>query len=155
VSILHNLKLWLSPPRIADPDFGNLRFMFIAKAPERSYWECEWTFSKTETKISIDLPGDENGPFPESRQFYLGLPGRFEQILATARPQLQEVFVRWFEQELPEDIFTVVKLAGFGLEDARRQPVHWDVSFETTGDLWLSITIPFIGDTPQQATVDT
>jgi hypothetical protein len=155
MGFLHNLKLRFSPPRIADPDFGHLLFMFIPNAPERSYWECEWRFPKTATEISIALPGDESGPSPEARQFYLSLPGRFEQILASARPQLQEVFREWLRQDLPQDVFTVVKLAGFDLEDAKQQPVHWNVSFETTGDKWLGILIPFVGDTAQKATVDT
>jgi hypothetical protein len=155
MGILKNLKLRFSPPRITDADFGSLLFMFIPNAPERSYWECEWKFPTTGTEISIGVPGGESGPLPVARQFYLSLPGRFEQILAAARPQLQEVFRTWLQQDLPQDIFTVVKLAGFGLDDARAQPVQWDISFETTGDKWLGIIIPFVGDTAQKATVDT
>ena len=155
MGIFHNLKLRLLPPRITDPDFGHLIFMYIPNAPERSYWECEWRFPKTGTEISIGLPGGESGPTAEARQFYLGLPGRFEQILASVRPQLQEVFRTWLQQDLPQDIFTVTRLAGFGLEDPRARPVRWDVSFETIGDKWLGITIPFVGDIAQNAVVDT
>jgi len=129
--------------------------MFFSNAPERSYWECEWNFLKTGTEISIVLPGDENGPLPEARQFYLSLPGRFETILAAARPELEDVFRTWLKQDLPENIFTVVKLAGFGLEGTKHYPFHWSISFETIGDMWLGIEIPFIGETAQQATVDT
>lgn len=92
---------------------------------------------------------------PEARHFYLSLPGRFEQILAVARPQLTDVFATWLQQDLPQNIFTVVKLAGFGLEDATAKPLHWDISFETTGDKWLGIVIPFVGDAVQEAVVDT
>jgi hypothetical protein len=155
MGLLHTLKLQFSPPRIIDPDLGSLLFMFVRNVPERSYWECEWKFPNTGTEISIALLGDEHGPSPEARQFYLSLPGRFDQILAAARPQLQEVFREWLQQDLPQDIFTVLKLAGFGVEDAKQQPVHWDISFETTGDEWLGIIIPFVGDTAQKATVDT
>lgn len=155
MGILHNLKMRFSPPRIFDPDFGILLFMFIPNAPEQSYWECEWKFPKTGTEISIGLPGDERGPLPEARQFYLSLPRRFEQIIEAARPQLQEVFREWLQRDLPGDIFTVTKLAGFGLEDATAQPVKWNISFETTSDKWLGIIIPFVGDTAQKATVET
>jgi hypothetical protein len=86
-----------------------LLFTFIPNAPDRSYWECEWTFPKTGTLISIGLPGGESGPLGEARQFYLGLPGRFEQILSAVRPQLELVFKEWLRQDLPQDIFTVVK----------------------------------------------
>jgi hypothetical protein len=155
MSFLKNLKLRFAPPRIDDPDFGSLLFMFIPNAPERSYWECEWRFPNTGTVISIALPGDERGPDPSGRQFYLGLPARFEGILAAARPKLQAVFREWLNQELPQDIFTVTTLAGFGLDSLAPGEIEWDISFETTGDKWLGIVIPFIGQTPQAAIVDT
>ena len=154
MSFLHNLKLRFSPPRITDPDFGSLLFMYIPNAPDESYWEGEWKFPKTGTVISIGLKGGEGGPLPEARQFYLTLSSRFDQILALARPKLDEAFKR-FQQELPQDIFTVLKLAGFGLEDPKAHPLEWNISFETTGEKWLGITIPFEGDTPQKAVVDT
>jgi hypothetical protein len=129
--------------------------MYIPNAPERSYWEGEWLFPRTRSAISIALRGGEDGPLPESRQFYLDLPGRFEQVLSAARPKLAEVFRNWLNQELPEDIFAVVKLAGFDIEDPKAQPLEWDISFETTGEKWLGIVIPFRGGTPQEAVVDT
>jgi len=130
--------------------------MFIPNDPARSYWECEWRFPNTGTEVSIGLPGNESGPSPEARKFFLSLPGRFDQILAAARPRLQEVFREWLQQELPADIFTVVKLAGFGLEDPMAEPVEWDISFETIGERkWLGIIVPFLGEEAQKATVDT
>jgi hypothetical protein len=155
MALLHNLKLWLSPPRLNDPDFGNLLFMYMSKAPGRSYWECEWTFPKTGTRVDIVLPGGESGPIPEARLFYLSIPERFEAILKECRPKLEQVFRDWRSQPLPQDIFTVVKLAGFGLEDPQESPVRWDVGFETTGGDWLGITIPFVGETAMDAVVDT
>jgi hypothetical protein len=56
---------------------------------------------------------------------------------------------------LPKDTFEVLKLAGFGLEDSKEQPVRWDVSFETTGENRLGITIPFVSDAAGEAVVDT
>ncbi len=153
--LFHNLKLRFSPPRIDDPDFGSLLFMYISNAPERSYWEGEWIFPTTGTPVAIGLDGDESGPLPEARQFYLGLPSRFEQILTAARPELQKVFRERLQQDLPQHMFSAVKLAGFGLENPKANPLRWDISFETTGDKWLGIVIPFEGDTPQEAVVDT
>jgi hypothetical protein len=155
MGFFHNLKLRFSPPRIADPDFGNLLFMYIPNAPERSYWEGEWTFPKTGTPVSIGLDGGEDGPLPEARRFYLSLPDRFDQIMVAVRPKLAGVFKHWLQQDLPQDIFTVVKLAGFGVEDPNAKPFHWNISFETTGDRWLGIRIPFEGDIPQEPVVDT
>ena len=89
------------------------------------------------------------------RQFYLTLADRFEEILATARPKLQQVFQAWLQRELPADVFTVVKLSGFDVENPEQQPLRWSVLFETTGDRWLGITVPFVADEPQDAIVDT
>jgi hypothetical protein len=44
---------------------------------------------------------------------------------------------------------------GFALEDEKTMPLHWDVSFETTGNKWLGITVPFVGDTVQKTVMDT
>ena len=155
MSLFHNLRLRFSPPRKTDPDFGQLLYMYIPNNPSASYWECEWEFPRTGTVISIGLPGDESGPYSESREFFLQLPDRFEGILSAARPQLASVFHTWLGQDLPQDSFLVVKLAGFGLEDAGAKPVEWDIAFETLSDKWLGITIPFVGDTPKEAVVDT
>ncbi len=131
--------------------------MFISRNPEASYWESEWNFPKTGTCVSIALPGDESGPFPESREFYFALPAKFDEIMNKARPKVAAVFRdpvlrEWFNSE---DFSSELKLTGFGLEDARATPIKWDVSFETMGDKWLGITIPFVGDIPQDAIVDT
>jgi hypothetical protein len=157
MGFLHNLKLQFTPPRLVDPDFGNLRFMYISKHPERSYWECEWEFPKTKTKVFIPLPGDENGPTQKGRAFYLGLVDRYETLLLRLRPKLEEVFSKWLKQPLPADISEVVSLSGFDVEDFDAIPMQWSLSFETKGDKWLGIQIFFVGDEPlpQRATVDT
>ena len=155
MGLLNNLKLWLSPPKMTDPDFGNLLFMHIRKHPERSYWECEWKFPPTGTVIVIALHGGESGPDSDARQFYLGLPARFDSILSACRPKLEQVFKDWRGGQVPQDEFASVKLTGFGLEDPQEKPIRWDVGFETTDDDWLAITIPFVADTPQEPLVDT
>ncbi len=155
MSFLQNLKIWLRPPRMQDPDFGNLVFIHISNAPERSYWECRWTFPKTGSEVEICLRGDESGPSLEARQFYLRLPGQYEQILAACRPRLEQAFTRCRRIPLPDDMFSVLKLVGFGVEDPKEEPVRWEVAFETTDDDWLCITIPFVGETAMEAVVDT
>jgi hypothetical protein len=153
--ILDKLKRLFSPRKISDPDFGELLFISMRNSPELSYWECEWRFPNTGTMISIGLPGGEEGPLPESREFFLALPSRFDDILARALPKLEKVFSEWLEIDLPADPFSELKLAGFGLEDPKAETIEWDISFETTGDKWLGIIIPFSGDDPQEAVVDT
>lgn len=129
--------------------------MYIPNAPERSYWECEWLFPATQSVISISLTGTEDGPDPMARQFYLDLPRRFEHIVASCRGPLQDVCSSWLQHDLPQDIFSVMKLSGFVLYDPKAKPLEWDVGFETTGDKWLGITVPFLDDVPQTAVVDT
>ena len=155
MAFLHNLKLWLAPPRIKDPEFGELIFMHIEKHPERSYWECEWTFPATGGVVGITLRGGENGPNADARQFYLALPARFDSILNACRPRLEQVFRDRRKQQLPQDMFSVVKLTSFGVENPQGQRVRWHVGFETTDDDWLGITIPFVGDTAMEPEVDT
>jgi hypothetical protein len=155
MGFLHNLKLWLRPPKISDPVFGPLIFMHINNPPERSYWEGYWTFPNTGNGIGVFLRGGEEGPIQESREFYLSLPDRFELIVESCRPQLEEVFREWLNRELPQDMFRELKLTGFGAEDAGKNPVKWDVSFETKGEKWLSITIPFVGEIAGAAEIDT
>ncbi len=156
ISIFRSIRLMFKPLKMVDSDFGLLRFMFISNHPERSYWECEeWKFPPTGTHISIFLQGDESGPFPEYRQWNLGLVNRYSLIIERVKPKLTEVYKHWFNRDLPSDIFKEMKLSGFDVEDPRTIPVKWDISFETTGDKWLGIIIPFIGDEPKDAVVDT
>lgn len=155
MSLFKSLKLQFRPLKIDDPDFGRLTYMYISNHPERSYWEGEWTFPPTGTPVSIGLEGDESGPRPDIREWHLALPGRFDRILQLAKPGLAKVLKTWLGQDLPNDLFRVVKLSGFGVEDPRTLPVAWEISFETTGEKWLGITIPFAGDDAKEAVVDT
>ena len=156
MAFFHRLKLRFSPPRLTDADFGELVFMYIPNAPERSYWEgVEWPFPPTGTQVGLGLLGDESGPLPDSRPFYLALPDRFPQLLALVRPALDKVFRDWYDRPISSDVWQDVKLTGFGLEDPRGHPVRWDISFEATGEKWLGISVPFEDDTPGVAVVDT
>jgi hypothetical protein len=155
MNIFKSLKLQFRPPKMDDPDFGQLTFIYISNHPERSYWEAEWIFPPTGTSVCIGLDGDESGPRPDTREWHLELPSRFPQILELARHPLSRVLKSWPNQNLPENIFSIVALSGFGVIDPLIQPVEWDISFETTGDKWLSITIPFVGHEPKEPVVDT
>jgi hypothetical protein len=138
-----------------DPDFGRLLYMYIPRAPGDSYWEGEWLFPATGTKVAIALPGGLDGPEPEARRFYLGLPAQFDLLVKQLRPALDRAFQEWIGRPLNPDLWQDVRLSGFGIEDLKIVPTTWDVAFETTGEKWLGITIPFVGDTPQDPVVDT
>ena len=143
------------PRRLDDPTFGRLLYMHVRRDPSKSYWEGEWLFPPTQTRIFVGLPGGETGPTPAARAFFLALPARFEAIVNAVRPPLDEVFRRWLRRPIGEDLWTDVQLTGFGVEDPSATPPEWDVSFETTGEKWLGITVPFIGVVAQEAVVDT
>ena len=149
------MKLWLSPPKIVDPIFGDLVFMHTEKRPERSYWEGEWTLPGSGYSVGISLRGGERGPSEDSRRFYLSLPDRIEQIVERCRPPLARVFREWLNKDLPDDLFQELKLTGFNVDDPKGHPLHWSVWFETTGEKWLGIEIPFIDDAAGDAEVDT
>jgi hypothetical protein len=130
-------------------------YMYVSNAPEKSYWEAEWMFPPVGYQVSIALDGDKCGPAREVRAFYLSRVGCFERTIALVRPRLDAVFRQWLGRSLAEDLWADVKLAGFWVEDPEATAVSWDVSFETFGGRWLSITIPMIGDVAQEAIVDT
>jgi hypothetical protein len=155
MGLLDQLKQWLSPPKRQDPEFGELTFIRIGGSPDRSYWEAQWAFPPTGTEVSIDLHGGESGPWPEARDFYLGLPARFAALLDAVRPALNEVFLHWYDRPLAPDLWQDVKLSGFSLPNPRARPLEWDITFEATGKKWLGITIPFRDDTPEEPVVDT
>src|SRR5262245_14984479 len=155
MGLFERLKLGLRPPRLEDADFGPLLFMYVSNAPERSYWEAEWNFPPVGYAVSIGIPGDRNGPTAEGRAFFLSRVREFDRIVSLARPRLDEVFKEWLDRPVSSDLWADVKLAGFGVEDPAADPVSWDVSFEATGEKWLGITVPFVGDDSQEAVVDT
>ena len=156
MSLLRNLRLRFSPLRLKDPDFGDLLYMYIPNAPERSYWEAShWLFAPTGREVEIDLPGNESGPMAEARQFYLALPAQFPNVLEAARPGLERVFREWYGRPVSVDLWRDVKLAGFSLEDPRATPVQWQIFFEATGAKWLGIIIPFRDGIPDSEVVDT
>jgi len=40
------------------------------------------------------------------------------------------------------------------VKDPNEQPLHWDVSFETTSDDYLGVLIPFVDETAMPPEVD-
>jgi hypothetical protein len=95
---------------------------------------------------------------PDRRQnhdnFFLGLPGSFQQILALCRPVLEQVYKDEKHEPPPPDIFSLFKRSGFGVKDPRENPVQWDVSFETNGDDYLGVLIRFMGESAMSPEVD-
>jgi len=153
--LLKKLALRFRPPRLEDPVFGPVLYRYVPRHPSRSYWEGEWLFPPTQTRVAITLPGPVDGPIESGRTFYLALPARFDEIIARVRPVLKQVFLQWFGRPLNPDMWQDVALGGFGVEDPGAVPTTWDVGFETKGEKWLGITIPFVGDDPQRPIIDT
>jgi hypothetical protein len=154
MSLFKELSLRWRPRRLQDPVFGPLLFMYIPRDPSRSYWEGEWLFPPTQSKVTVSLPGPVEGPLESGRAFYLGLPARFDEIIVRVKPALDQVFLEWLGRPLNVNMWQDVTLGGFGVEDLGAVPPTWDVEFDVTGER-LGITIPFVGDEPQQPVVDT
>src|SRR5437867_7875098 len=132
-----------------------LRNMHIPHASANSYWEGEWLFPATRTKVAIALPGGLDGPDIKARAFYLELSTQFDHVVKQVWPALDRVFREWIGRPLDTDLWKDVRLSGFGVEPLNIVPITWDVMFETTGEKWLAITVPFVGDSPQDPVVDT
>jgi hypothetical protein len=105
--------------------------------------------------VAISLPGTSTALFDSGRAFYLALPAGFDRLIERVRPVLNRVFLDWLGRPLQSDLWQDVTLGGFGVEDPDVVPVNWDIGFETTGKKWLGITIPMVGDTPHEPTIDT
>lgn len=117
MGLLSRLLLSFRPATLNDPEFGRLRYMRVGRDPDKSYWEAEWLFPPTGTRVSIGLPGTKEGPLLESRAFFLALIPEFERIMTRARPVLDQVFSEWLGRSLSVDLWSDVTLAGFGVED--------------------------------------
>jgi hypothetical protein len=143
------------PLSTEDPVFGRLTYMHIKQDPSKSYWEAEYVFPPTGTVVSAGLQGNEDGPVPEARDFYLRMQERFEGIMETVMPILDQVFQEWLGRPLSADPWADIEFAGFDVDDPTEHPCKWGVMFETTGEKWLGITVPFVGEEVQPAVVDT
>ena len=90
-----------------------------------------------------------------NHEFYLELSTQFDHVVKQVSPALDRVFREWIGRPLDTDLWKDVRLSGFGVEPLNSVPITWDVMFETTGEKWLAITVPFVGDSPQDPVVDT
>ena len=116
MGLLKELRLRFRPPRMEDPDFGVLLYMHIPHAPANSYWEGEWLFPATRTKVAIALPGGLDGPDIKARAFYLELSTQFDHVVKQVWPALDRVFREWIGRPLDTDLWKDVRLSGFGVE---------------------------------------
>lgn len=156
MGFFHNLKLQYRPPRKSDPEFGEMIFMYMPKsAPGKSYWEATIYLPQLATRVEISLEGGEEGPAEISKEFYRKLIPKFDAIITAARPLLAKEYLQWMDEEIPEDIFSVLTPPGFGVEDPAEVPAKWDMMFETKGEKWRAISVYFEGDKPVRSEVDT
>ena len=145
-----------SDPRIMDPDLGELVFNFVKHNPANSYWQGQIPFEPTSDIISVALPGDINGPDEKARQFVLAAGKRFRRIHQLVKPKLRAALQQWVSKDVPENLFSMVKLASIDITDVSNEPADWELSFETKpGFRWCFISIRFEGNIPLDAVVDT
>jgi len=150
MGLLNPLGFRIGRTVLDDPAFGRLVFIDGPKP----YWEGDWLFPFTGTRIAIGLTGSVEGPNESARAFYLALPDRFDSIVTTVRPILDGVFRELLDRPL-DDMWRDVKLAAIAVEDPDAVPILWDVAFETLGKKWLGIAIPFVDHEPQDPVIDT
>jgi hypothetical protein len=155
MKLLNRLLAPFLPPAIEDSDFGTLHFVHVPRNPAKSYWECEWLFQPTNTRIPIALAGGDEGPTTAARNFYLQLRDEFPRILNVARPKINRAILDWLNRPLNTNLWEDVRLHGFSADDLEANPIEWHISFETTGSKWISIKVPFRGDVPQEPVIET
>lgn len=144
------------PPYKEDPEFGDMSFIKVSpRGYGKSYWEATIYVPQIGASVEVFLQGEEDGPLEVSKEFYRKLIPSFDAIIAAARPLLAKEYLLWMQEELPDDIFTVLTLSGFSVEDPAVVPAKWDIMFETMGEKWRAISIYFEGDKPVGTTVDT
>jgi hypothetical protein len=56
MGLLTDRKLRVRPPRLDDPVFGELLFMYVPDNP-KTYWEGEWVFPPTEARVADRVAG--------------------------------------------------------------------------------------------------
>ena len=101
---------------VDDPTFGELQCY------GRSIWYAVWLFPPAGKNVAILLPGDRRGPSPEIRDFFKALPDRFDSILSTLRPQLDEIFRRWLQRPLSESLWDDLELTRLEGVSSSAQP---------------------------------
>lgn len=155
MSIFGKVLKRFQPQTTEDPVFGRLTYMHIKQDPTKSYWEAEYVFPPTGKVVSAGLQGGKDGPLPESREFYLGMQDRFADLMKTVLPILDQVFQERLGRPLSADPWADIEFAGFDVDDPTEQPCKWDAMFEATGEKWLGITVPFVGEKVQPPVIDT
>jgi len=144
-------------PVIDDATFGQLTYCDYS-----SIWYGRWHFPPSGTNVVICLPGDRRGPLPGIRDFFKELPNRFDTILSSVRPQLDEIFRRWLQRPISESLWDDLELARFIVVDPSARPPEWNMDFELTDNEddeddeegeYLEITVSLVGDSPQVAIV--
>jgi hypothetical protein len=149
-----------SPSRrrvIDDATFGRLTY-----SDYDSIWYGRWRFPPSGTTVAISLPGDRHGPLPGIKDFFKELPDRFESILSSVRPRLDEIFRRWLRRPISDSLWDDLELVRFSVEDPEAQPPEWSMHFELADkdcdeedeeDEWLEITVFLSGDSREAAIV--
>ena len=135
---------------VDDPTFGRLEYY------DRSRWHGNWMFPPAGENVAIFLPGDRRGLSPGVRDFFETLPDRFDSILSTLRPRLDEIFRRWLQRPLGESLWDDLELTRLEGINPSAQPPEWNMVFELRDEhaesLW--ITVLLVGDSLQVAIVD-
>lgn len=150
MSIFSNIKCFLSPPTINDPDFGKL--VFCKLKDDHSYWAGEWTLPGKGIPLRIELPGDKDGLLPDASEMLFRIANNFNGISASCRPFLESAFQELLQRPLPQLAFlTVLKPDVLRLEHPSHvMPDQWTISFVKADEPYLAVVIWFANMTPQE-----
>jgi len=157
VSILSKLFGKFEDIKMQDPDFGEMTFMEVAEHPERSYWEGEWRYPPTGTRIGVFIPGDASGLMGEARAFIMQKQHEWDKIISAVFPKLFPEYTEWAKRALSADILSDLDLASISVELPIVLPITWEISFETKEEeeKWRYFNVGMKDWTVEYVSVDT
>jgi hypothetical protein len=142
---------------IKDPDFGFISYELPYKTGGEGFWQMynDWDHPESNAKIGCSaIPGDENGPFKEARQFLLSKRNDLDALWDLCCDELIKIIAVWYPEEKGRDPKEVYYLSSLSMENSNSD--EWEVSFEAKDDyFWTFISFQIKGNTIIGNTTDT
>jgi hypothetical protein len=117
------------PLRLDDPVFGRLLFI---RVPGGGYWEGRGAFAPADGEVEWFIEAGEAGPTARDRAFLQTLETRFPELLSRIHPLIAASGSPW--GDAPGEPAALARmLSAISLPDQDRQPLAWELVFESPG----------------------
>ena len=139
----------LSPLRISDPFFGDLRYQRHA-----CFWEGCKLFSPVNREVEFTLEADEQGPTEQQRQFFRDLESRYPELSHPVEKLLLEERTMWTQEPLTGSVWDEFVLEGFDIPKCDAPRLNWELGFQSSSSGYCYM-VAMSGWEPQSVHVDT